>query len=178
MSVIFAELAEKAIDESERPEFSDLFYLGKNYFSCGFSHEKYYNHSYAVAIAIIGKRYASDLSDRSDYHNGIAYISNRFKLTKKQVKALRKNFKVHNGYEFKTPYCIPQIVEEIIKLLHQKENDDLVKEFCKKQKTFLYRDMIVEKQYKEIKIAASMSKRQEVLSIEGKLGQLTQRFES
>ena len=176
MTTEYDGISEKAISKASRTEFSDFFCRGRSYFSCGSSTSQFYNNSYAIAIALIGKIYASDNSNKSDYHNGIAFIANALGLSKRQVKVLRKNFKTRSRYSFKTPYSIPEIIEKIIELLQHEKNNDLIQDFCQSQNTPFYRNMLIEKQYRAIQIAASRGNREEVLLVEGKLNQLIQRY--
>lgn len=176
MSMDYNRLSEDAKREAEKEEFSDYFMIGSNYFSCGFSKNSYYNNAYTVAIAIIGKIYGAKGGNNSDYHKGIAYIAKQLGISKRQVKSLRKKYKVHKGYEFKTPYIIPDIVEKIIVLLQGQENNVLVQKMVNTYNEILYRKLLVGVQYNAIKNAASELKRRKVLEVEGKLDHLTQNF--
>lgn len=176
MSSEYNRLSGDAIREAGKEEVFDYFMFGSNYFSCGFSHNSYYNHAYAVAIAIIGKIYGSNDGNNSDYHKGIAYVAKELGISKRQVKSLRKKYKVHKGYEFKTPYVIPDIAEKIIMLLQGQENNELVKNMVRTYNEVLYRKLLIGVQYNEIKNAATALKRKEVLEVEGKLDHLTQNY--
>lgn len=175
MSVDYNRLSKDAIEEARKFSISDPFMFGNHYFSCGFSYNSYYNHAYAVAIAIIGKIYGSDDGNNSDYHKGIAYVAKKLGISKRQVKSPRKKHKVHKGYEFKTPYGIPDIIEKIIMLLQEQENNALVQELVDTYNEVLYRRLLVGVQYDAIKIAARRG-REKVLEVEGRLDHLTQTF--
>lgn len=144
MSTDYNRLSEDARKEAEKEGFSDYFMIGSNYFSCGFSYDSYYNNAYVVAIAIIGKIYGSKGGNNSDYHKGIVYVAKELGISKRQVKSLRKKYKVHKGYEFKTPYVIPDIVEKIIMLLQEQKNNALVQKMVSPYKEMLYRKLLVE----------------------------------
>ncbi|MBD5097313.1 MAG: hypothetical protein HDT40_10060 [Lachnospiraceae bacterium] len=176
MNFEYNRLSGDAIKEAGKSEISDCFMLENNYFCCGYSRKIFYNHTYAVAIAIIGKIYGSNSGDNSNYHKGISYIAKELGISKRQVKSLRKKYKVHGGYEFKTPYKIPAIVEKIIILLQEQENDEMIQKMVRTYDETLYRTLLIGVQYDEIRTAATALKRKKVLEVEGKLKNLTQNF--
>ncbi len=71
----YNKLAGDAIGEACKVDLSEYFTYGDKYFSCGYSKNHYYNHPFAVAVAIIGKEYSSKGGNNSYYHKGIAYIA-------------------------------------------------------------------------------------------------------
>ncbi len=154
----------------------DLLCFGKNYFACGYHPDAtYYNHTYAVAIAIIGKIYGSKYGNMSNYHKGIAYIAEEVGVSKRCVKALRKKMKGQGGYIFKTPYSIPQIVDKIVKLLQPHEKYEMVVRLVKNHESDLYREILIGKQYAAINAAANAVKRKKVLEVSGELACITAR---
>lgn len=164
---------EEAINEAKKDSISDWLPIGFSYFWCGGLDEKYYNHSFAMAIEIIGKLYGDKNHKKSNYQKGIAYIAKELDITKTQVKSLRKTMTIRNRNSFKTPYMIPQIVNKIITLLKNGENSDEVKLFIEKcQGELLYRSMIISKQYETIVVAAKNG-RQKVKDIAKQLNAMT-----
>ena len=165
----YADFVKKAQKEAEKEEFADHWLCGSEYFSCGESNDKYYNHAYAIAVAIIGRIYAVHKGNNSDYHNGIAYIAERLGISKRKVKCLRKKHKAYRSYIFKTPYIISDIIEKIISLLKDQETHVLVQKFLNTYNEALYRDLLIETQYYAIKNSATRTGRAEILKVEGLL---------
>ena len=164
-----------AVREAYKNDWTDYLFFGSKYFSCGYSKkEKHYNYNYAVIVSIIGRIYGTNLGKNSDYHNGIAYISSELGISKRQVKSLRKQYDAHGGHEYKTPYVISKIIELIIKLLQDNASEELINDFLKDDYGKLYRDVLINKQYGAIKNAASVTKKEDVLLVEGELNHLTQ----
>lgn len=182
MSPEYNIISRESIEAAEENEIIDLLPFLDKYFPCGHSKERYYNNPFAVAMGIIGKIYGNGNSRNKDYHKGIAYIAKELGISKRQVKALRKKYKSHKGYEFKTPFTIPQIVGKVIMLLQANESNDLVKEFVKTYDEDLYRTLLIKVEYEAIKIEEENSKKLrnqlkhlEICNIAGKLDNLTQK---
>ena len=151
----------------------DLFAFGANYFPCGWGKEQYYNYSFSKAIALIGSLYGNKASGRSDYHNGVVFISNELGVTKRQVKVLRKKMKYKNGYVFRTPYSISATIYKIIDLLKKNEQDSNVNKFLTQQSSNMYREILIEKQFESIKEAAKNGNRKKVKKVADELRNIT-----
>ena len=149
----------------------DYIYWIPKYFWCGNGKQPYYNYSFAFAVEIIGKRFG-EKNKSSDYHNGIAYIAKKANVTKSQVKSLRKKMKVKGGYEFKTPFNTSLIVVEMVNLLSSIEETNEVKRLYQMSECSLYRDMLINKQYASICMAALEGRRRKVLELEGSLSSI------
>lgn len=154
----------------------DYFILGSKYFSCGNSKDNYYNNPYTIAIAIIGKINKPDSRRNSDYHNGVAFISNKLGVSKSEVKSIRKKYRCVSGYVFKTTYNISIILKCIIDELVKNRNNVIVAEFILKYDAVnkMYRDLLIDKQYHAIRYAAHNSSRNSVIHVSGELDHLTQ----
>ena len=156
----------------------DLMCFGKHYFVCGYHPtEMYYNHTFAVAIAIIGKLYGEKYGRMSNYHKGIAYIADELSVSRRCIKAIRKKMHGQGGYVFKTPYVIPLIVKKMIALLQAYEQNEIVEALLKGQDSKMYREILIGKQYSAINAAASKGKRARVLEVAGALGAITQKVQ-
>lgn len=140
--------------EAGRFDMDDIFAFGSHYFECGYSNECYYNHSMAVAIAIIGKLYGAQQDRGSNYHKGVAYIAGEVGLSKRQVKVLRKKMAWRGGYAFKTSYRIHEIILKMIDLLDAKKANLIVAQYLQQQTSDMYREILIAEQYAAIRAAA------------------------
>lgn len=138
-----------------------------NYFWCGHSSKSFYNYNFMIAMEIIGKTYNA-VGSNSDYHNGIAYIAKQAKVTKTQVKAIRKKLKILQHYEFKTSTKFDVILAEIIKAL--KDCKASKKAFLSPET--LYRDTLVYDQYSAIRVATRETQNKAVHDISRKLEEM------
>lgn len=146
--------------EAGKFDFVDMLPYGLNYFTCGytplrFANGCYYNHSIAVAFSLIGKTYGSKNDGTSNYHKGVTYIAQRVGVSKRQVKVLRKQFKAHGAYVFRTPYTIANILEVVIELLEKNNSDELIVEYLRDKRDEMYREVLIGKQFEAIEIAAN-----------------------
>lgn len=135
----------------------DIFAFGINYFDCGYKPKQegcYYNSSIAHAFAIIGKLYGNSYNGASNYHKGVAYLANELKISKRQVKVLRKQLSGLGGYVFKTPYKIPVIISKMIDLLSQNVSDPIVQKYLENKTDSTYRDIFIKKQMAAIRASA------------------------
>lgn len=162
-----------AVAEASQFDPDDILSFGMNYFDCGWGKEKYYNHSFSIAVALIGSIYGDKESGRSDYHNGITFISKEMGITKRHIKVLRKKMKYRGGFSFKTPYNIAPIVNTVIDLLKNQENNTYVKVFLSQQTSNMYREFLVDKQYESIKEAAKKGNRDKVKKVADELREIT-----
>lgn len=162
-----------AIVEAGHFDPDDLLAFGPNYFSCGWGEEKYYNHSFSIAISLIGSLCGDKTSGRSDYHNGIAFVAGELGITKRQVKVLRKKMRHKGGFIFKTPYNIPVTVKKVIEILKNYEQDPNVKYFFTQQASSMYREILIEKQFEAIKEAARKGNREKVKLVADELRGIT-----
>ena len=162
-----------AVVEAGLFDSDDILAFGVNYFSCGWGKEVYYNHSFSIAVALIGSIYGDKNSGKSDYHNGITYIARELGITKRQVKVLRKKMKQNGGYGFKTPYSIPVTLSKIIELLKNQENNTNVKVYLSRQMCNMYREFLIEKQFESIKEAAKKGNREKVKKVADELRGIT-----
>lgn len=163
------------ISVANRFDISDYLDWRSSYFLCGYGKKTYFNYSFAMAIEIIGKNYGDNRSN-SNYHKGIAYIADELNITKAQVKSLRKKIRVRNGYEFKTPFTIPIILNTMIELLSKIESNEEVKEFAKKTNDPKYRNKLINLQYDAIRMAAIEGRRKKVLEVEGELATMVAEY--
>lgn len=178
MGVNFSEEFDNAKVEAGRFDVDDILTFGSNYFNCGFRPKddiegRYYNHSIAIAFAIIGKKYGSSENGNSNYHKGVAYIAKELNLSKRQVKVLRKKFIGEGGYVFKTPYKIHLIVSKMIELLSAIETEPILLEYLQQRESNMYREILIGKQYAAIMAAAPHDKKVE--DVLGELSVLTQK---
>lgn len=146
--------------ESGKFDFVDILPYGSNYFTCGYTPLRvangcYYNHSIAVAFSLIGKIYGPKNNGTSNYHKGVTYIAQRVGVSKRQVKVLRKQFKAHGAYLFRTPYTIANILEVMIDLLEKNNSDELIVEYLRDKRDEMYREVLIGKKFESIEIAAS-----------------------
>lgn len=150
--------------EAEKTNLGDVRIICSTaYFSCGYVPIEYqacyYNYMIATAFTLIGELYCPRKKDTrtklSSYHRGIDYLAKKVGTTKAQIKALRKQFKVHNGYVFRTPYVLPEIIKEMIDLLKNKKTDPLLLEYLQEHQNKLYRDILIQEQFKAIEISAA-----------------------
>lgn len=159
----YRDFSEQAIDEAKQPCSDDTLLIGKKYFDCGYHPSKpYYNNRFAVAVAIIGRLSGERQRNLSDYKNGIAYIAKKLKISKRQVKALRKKMEVKDGFVFKTPVAIPIIVEEMISFFQSKHSNSLISKFLNDENPNgfkMYRTIFIEEQYSAIELSAQESGR-------------------
>lgn len=162
-----------AVVEASHFDPDDILAFGKNYFSCGWGKEQYYNHSLAIAIALIGTKYGDNTSGRSAYHSGIVFISKELGITKRQIKVLRKKMKYKGGFGFRTPYNIATTVRKIIELLRAKENDLDVQCYISQQISDMYREFLIGTQFESVKEAAKKGKRDKVKAVASELKALT-----
>lgn len=169
----FNEKAYNAVTDAAHFDIDDILALGANYFRCGWGEEMYYNHSFSIAIAIIGSIYGSKKSGRSDYHNGITFIASELGITKRQIKVLRKKMKHKDGFSFKTPYNVSTTLKKIIDLLKRQEQNPNVKKFLSQQRSEMYREFLIEKQFEAIKEAAKKGKREKVKNVADELRGIT-----
>lgn len=153
---------EKAEKDAEKFDLDDYFAHGINYFKCGCKKNLsvVYNYPFATALAIIGELYGTDIPGRNgNYHKGIAYLSNELGVHKRQIKILRKAFVYKNKYIYKIPYKVVPIVTKMIELLSANESKKIVKKFLKRQNSFVYREILIGKQYSEIEAVAKYDER-------------------
>lgn len=174
MKVDFSNEFDDAKMEAGRFDIDDFFATGSHYFECGYSNECYYNHSIAVAIAIIGKLYGLPQDRGSNYHKGVAYIAEEVDLSKRQVKVLRKKMAWRDGYTFKTSYKIYEIILKMCELLDAKKEEPIVMQYLQQQTSDMYREILIAEQYAAIRAAASRDKRVNE-EVRGKLEDLTKR---
>ena len=142
----------RLIDLADNPDTANILWR-HSYFWCGHTSLPFYNFNFMIAMEIIGKKLNATGSN-SDYHNGIAYIAKKARVSKTQVKAIRKKMKVFRHYEFKTSKKFDIILSEIITAL-EGCGASIRKEFVMPQK--LYRDTLVYDQYSAIRVAADDS---------------------
>lgn len=178
MRTNFSDEFDDAKVEAGKFDIDDMLSFGINYFHCGYKPKEngdscYYNHSIAIAFAVIGKLYGSSQKGSSNYHKGVAYIASELKISKRQVKTLRKKFPREGGYVFVTPYQINIILQKMIELLSDKESDSMVKEYLQQRESNVYREILIAKQYAAIMAGAQSDER--VNSVYGKLMVLTKR---
>ncbi len=178
MGTNFSDEFDNAKVEAGRFDVDDILSFGINYFHCGYKPKEdadgcYYNHSIAIAFAVIGKLYGSSQKGISNYHKGVAYIASEIGISKRQVKVLRKKFLREGGYVFKTPYQINAILEKMIELLSDKESDAMVKEYLQQRKSDVYREILIAKQYAAIMAAAQWDEK--VNLVYGKLKVITKK---
>lgn len=164
MNTNFSDEFDNAKVEAGKFDVEDILSFGINYFNCGYKPKEatdgcYYNHSIAIALAIIGKLYGASQNGASNYHKGVAYIAGELGISKRQVKVLRKKFPREGGYVFKTPYQIAIILTKLIELLSDKEADPMVEEYLQHRKSNVYREILIAKQYAAIMAAAPYDKR-------------------
>lgn len=169
----FEKKAYDAVTDAARFDPDDILAFGPNYFSCGWGENKYYNHHFAIAIALIGSIYGDKKTGRSNYHKGIAFIADELEITKRQIKVLRKKMKYKDGFCFKTPYSIPGILKKVIDLLKTKEQNADVKTFLSRQISNMYREVLIEKQFEAIKEAARKGNRERVRNVSDDLKEIT-----
>lgn len=162
-----------AVVEAGHFDPDDMLVFGINYFDCGWGNEKYYNHSFSIAVALIGSIYGDKKSGRSNYHNGITFISNQLGIAKRQIKVLRKKMKCRGGFSFKTPYNIASTLTAVIDLLKKQENNSDVEIFLSQQISDMYREVLVEKQFESIKEAAKKGNRDRVKKVADELREIT-----
>lgn len=157
----YRDFSERAKNEAMQSNIDDKLLIGKKYFDCGYHpSEPYYNNQFAVAVAIIGRLCGERKRSLSDYKNGIAYIAKTLKISKRQVKALRKKMKVKDGFVFKTPVSIPEIVKEMISFFQDKRANSLICKFLDEENpngVKMYRTLFIEKQYSAIEASARAS---------------------
>lgn len=167
--------------ESGKFDFVDILPYGTNYFTCGYTPLRvangcYYNNSIAVAFSLIGKIYGNKNNGTSDYHKGITYIAQKVGVSKRQVKVLRKQFKVHGAYVFRTPYTIANILEAMIDILEKNNSDELIVEYLKDKRDKMYREVLIAKQFESIEIAANKNVQAEkVKDVYNKLNCITKK---
>lgn len=113
------------------------------------------------------------ISGRSDYHNGITFIASELGITKRQIKVLRKKMKHKDGFSFKTPYNVSTTLKKIIDLLKRQEQNPNVKKFLSQQRSEMYREFLIEKQFEAIKEAAKKGKREKVKNVADELRGIT-----
>ncbi len=169
----FTEKAYDAVTDAAHFDLDDILSFGANYFRCGWGEGKYYNHSFSIAIAMIGSIYGNKDSGRSDYHNGIDFIASELGITKRQIKVLRKKMKHKDGFSFKTPYNISTTLKKIIDLLKRQEQNPDVKNYLSQQESEMYREILIEKQFEAIKEAAKKGKREKVKNVADELRGIT-----
>lgn len=174
-------LFEDAKVESAKFDFVDILPYGSNYFTCGYTPLRvvrgcYYNHSIAVAFSLIGKKYGPPNNGTSNYHKGVTYIAQRVGISKRQVKVLRKQFKVRGAYVFRTPYTIANILEVMIDLLEKNNSDELIVEYLRDKRDKMYREVLIGKQFESIEISANQKMQvEEVRDVYNKLNCITKR---
>ena len=159
----YRDISERAQAEAKQSSFDDKLLVGKSYFDCGHHPSKpYYNDRFAIAVAIIGRLCEERKRNLSDYKNGIAYIAKKSKISKRQVKALRKKMEVKDGFVFKTPISIPTIIENMILFFEDKRTNNLISKFLDAENpkgVDMYRTIFIEEQYSAIGISAQESGR-------------------
>ena len=173
MANSYNEKTYNAITDAAQFDFDDILVFGTNYFRCGWDKEKYYNHSFSIAIALIGSIYGNKNSGRSDYHNGISFIASELGITKRQIKVLRKKMKHKDGFSFRTPYNISTILQRIIELISTHISDPDVEEYISQQSSTMYREFLIGKQFEAIKEAAKKGKREKVKNVADELKGIT-----
>lgn len=162
-----------AVADGGRFDIDDIFTFGVNYFFCGWSRVRYYNHSFSIAISLIGALYGDKTSSRSDYHNGVDFIARNMGITKRQIKVLRKKAKHKGGYSFRTPFSIPVIINQIIELLKNQEQEPNVQLFLSRQASQMYREILIKEQFESIKEAARKGERTKVKKVADDLKSIT-----
>lgn len=159
----YRDFSEQAKHEAMQSNIDDKLLIGKKYFDCGHHpSEPYYNNQFAVAVAIIGRLCGERQRNLSDYKNGIAYIAKKLKISKRQVKALRKKMAVKDGFVFKAPTSIPAIVEEMISFFQDKRTNNLISKFLDEENpkgVRMYRTIFIEEEYSAIEVSAQESGR-------------------
>lgn len=181
MGVNYTDFFDDAKAEAGRMDLVDVLPYGSNYFSCGYTpgnvdNSCYYNHTIAIAFAIIGKLYCEKRTGTSNYHQGVTYIAERAGVSKRQVKVLRKKYKFHGGYVFKTPYKIPEILTIMINLLDDKQIEPLVVEYLKDRRNDMYRDVLINKQFEAIEITARRNVDDKIKEVYNKLDCITKKI--
>ena len=172
----FQILSDDAKAESGKDDIDDIFSIGVNYFNCGYRNiqeKQFYNHSMAVALALVGALCDKNGKGGSNYHRGVAYIANKLNISKRQVKVLRKQLRWKGGYAFRTPYIICGILVEIIDVLNSNLSDNMVKAFLESKDGIMYRDILSPEQYAAIKRSASVGERDKVKHVAEALNLLT-----
>lgn len=182
MEMRYAEELTDAKVEAKKVQIGDILPHAIEYFHCGYEPKKnaegcYYNYSIALAFAVIGKIYGTSQKGASNYHKGIVYIANELekegkKVSKRQIKSLRKKFSKGAGYVFETPYKIDIIVKKIIELLAKKESEPIVIEFLKRKNGKIYRELLISKQYSAI-MAAAKEEDERIREVYGRLQSVT-----
>ena len=78
-----------------------------------------------------------------------------------------------DGFSFKTPYNVSTTLKEIIDLLKRQEQNPNVKKFLSQQRSEMYREFLIEKQFEAIKEAAKKGKREKVKNVADELRGIT-----
>lgn len=158
-------------DLADEPDFENVLWR-HNYFWCGHTSQPFYNFNFMIAMEIIG-RHLNAVGSNSDYHNGISYIAKQAKVSKTQVKAIRKKMKIFGRYEFKTSKSFDVILAEIINAL-ENCGVSVKEEFSNPHK--LYRNTLVYEQYSAIRVAAERSDDQKIHNIASTLEGMRSEF--
>lgn len=174
----YSEFTKKALIDAARLDPDDFLAFGANYFYCGYKPlndpEGYaYNHKIAIAFALIGKTYCSTQAGGSNYHKGIAYVAKEMGLPKRQLKVLRKKYRVENGFVYKISFNIHLIIKKMIELLSAQEEDTLIVEYLKEKESKMYREILISDQYAAIAIASE--KDDTIAAVYGELRYLTKK---
>ncbi len=172
----YQSLFDNAKAESGKDDFDDMLSRGINYFNCGYRNireEQIYNHSIAVALALVGVLCDKNGQSGSNYHKGVAYIANKLSISKRQVKVLRKQLRWKGGYAFRTPYTIREILVEVIAVLKSNLSNPMVRAFLDSKDGIMYRDILIAEQYAAIKRAANVGNRDRVKQVAEALNLLT-----
>ena len=159
----FQSLFDNAKAESGKDDFDDMLSRGINYFNCGYRNireEQIYNHSIAVALALVGVLCDKNGQSGSNYR-------------KRQVKVLRKQLRWKGGYAFRTPYTIREILVEVIAVLKSNLSNPMVRAFLDSKDGIMYRDILIAEQYAAIKRAANVGNRDRVKQVAEALNLLT-----
>lgn len=172
----FEKIYENAVYESRKVSVDDLLAFGFCYFTCGSGNLEYYNNKLVYAISIVGAC-NKDKPKCSDYRNGVDFLARKAKVSKRQVKILRKKTPYRGHYAFKTPYSIDRIVREIIEWFISHKELQLVKDFLSNHRDELYRDYLISKQYSAIESAANLGKRKIVRDIYDEMRYFLERME-
>lgn len=176
----YEKIATSSITAAAEFDFSDCLPFGSNYFICGYtpatkSSERYYNHFIAIAFSLIGKIYGTSNNGSSNYHRGVAFIAQQIGVSKRQVKVLRKKYKIHGAYVFRTPYEVDLIVSKMIELLENSKADEMIVEYLKDKIDKMYREILIGEQFNAIEIAANQERSlPRVKTVYNKLNCITQ----
>lgn len=163
----------------------DFFCRGKNYFSCGYGGNPYYNINFVNALAVIGDICGKKSGKDKNFHKGIAYIAGKLDISKRQVKCLRRKMKTtgrggKKAYVFKVPFLVEEITREIITALKKNQKNPKVSCFLSNANVELYRTLLISAQYDAINsiftINPGIMIRDEIVQVRKKLFELTDRI--